>query len=245
MRWNLQQLKDDVDLVHGKEQRNILSPCIQSIIDRKLYARYHFQEFERLLTEFLKGNEDQVSLSKLVLGSDEEERIEFNHCRKMVEANIVACLQSLHAISDILSHVIYFSLNMDSKVDLKLSPRYVSLHNVENKISIKSEYSKLSSLIEQLISHQDYRYLVDIVNHSKHRSVVGTSFTVDGSGESERHYGLEFVSFSYEGRNHPKKWIDDYLSNEYARQDPLTLEIGNEVNALVKEILTSKSASML
>lgn len=203
MRWDLQQLKDDVDLLHGKEQRNILSPCIQSIIDRKLYARYHYQEFERLLTELLRGNEDQVSLYNLVLVS-EEEWIEFNHCRKMVEANVVACLQSLHAISDILSHVIYFSLNMDSEVDLKLSPRYVSLHNVKNKISIKSEYSRLSSLIEQLISHQDYRYLVDIVNHSKHRSVVGTSFTLDDSVESERHYGLELVSFSYEGRNHPK-----------------------------------------
>jgi len=225
MRWNLKELRNDVEHIHGKEQRDILSPCLESIIDRKHYARYHFQEFERLITEFLKGKEDEVSLFKLVLGSDDEQNMEFYRCRKMVEANVVACLQSMHAISDILSHVIYFSLNMGSDSDLKLSPRKISLHNVKDKISNKPDYSKLFSLIEQFTNHQDYRYLVDIVNHSKHRSIVGTSFTVDISGESGRPHGLEFVAFSYEQRNHYKRWIDDYLNSEYRRQDPLTIEI--------------------
>ena len=240
MGWNLQELKDDVGLLFGKEQRDILSPCIESIISRKGYARYHFQEFKKLLTEFLKGKEDEASLFKLVLGSEEEDRMEFYHLRTKVEANVVACLQSIHAVSDILSHVIYFSLNMDSHADLKLEQKKISLFNVKNKISKTSEYSSLFILVKQLIDHQDYRYLVDIVNHSKHRSTVGTIFKVDFSEEPGRTHALQFASFSYEERNHSKRWIDDYLNDEYKRQDPLTIEIGNEINALVKNMLTSK-----
>jgi hypothetical protein len=238
MKWSIQELREDVELVNGEAQRNLLSPCLESIVDRKLYARYHFQEFERLLKEFL-ADRSKISLLKLVFDNDEDERSNFYLCRKQAEANIMGCLQSMHTIADILSHVIYYSLNMNRYALLKMVARKVSILSVQKKLTGISEYETLRNLINQLIGHADYKYLCDIVNHSKHRSIVGTSFTVNFGDDVDRLHGLEFLAFEYESRLHPERWVDEYLKNEYKRQDSLIIEIGNEINRVVRARVTN------
>ena len=238
MAWNLKELREDVELAYGEAQRNLLSPSLESIVDRKFYARYHFQEFEWLLKEFLVDR-SKISLLKLVFDNDEDERSNFYLCRKQAEANIMGCLQSMHTIADILSYVIYYSLNMNRDASLQMLARKVTIHSILKNLTEISEYETLRNLINQLIGHADYKYLVDIVNHSKHRSIVGTSFTVNLGDDGDRLHGLEFLAFEYESRLHPKRWVDEYLENEYKRQDSLILEIGNEINRVVRASIST------
>lgn len=233
MSWNLQILKDEVEETHGEAQRELLIPCLESIVDRQHYANYHFQDFESLLKEFLSSRSEVDQLFRLVIGSDLNERNEWHICRKKAEANIVGCLQSMHATSDILGHVIYYALNMNQNSLLRLSDMKISIYSVSKKISSVPKYSDLSDCVNKLTTHTDFRYLSDIVNHSKHRSVIGTSFTVNVHEDSGRPHGIEFHSFNYNDRNHNRRWVDTYLKSEHTRQLSLIIKVGNEINRLV------------
>ena len=234
MKWSLKELRGDVERLHGEEQEKLLFPCLESVVNRKRYARYHFQEFNKLLSEYLANKTDELSLIQLVMGGDEDERGDFDDCRLRAEANIMGCMQSMHSVADILGHVIYYSLNMNNCPSMKLKARYVSIYNVFNKLKGSAQYDDLYKKIAILINNANYQYLADVVNHSKHRSIVGTSFTVDTQDGADRLHGFRFLAFEYQGRIYPERWVDNFLEDEYKRQDSLVIGIGNEINQLVR-----------
>lgn len=239
MTWNLKELKEDVEFLYGRHQRDLLAPCLASIVDREWYARFHLQEAMILLKEFLANRDDEISLIRLTLGSDELEQKEFYLRRRKAEAHLVACMQSMHALSDTLGHVVYFSLGMNLSAHEVLDARKISIHAVHALLKAETTTQYLKGLVNQLIEPTSYQYLSDLVNHSKHRSIVGTSFTVESDQSSGRLYGLEFIAFSYEGkegvRNHDSRWADSFIEVEYARQSALANQIGNTLNQLVRE----------
>lgn len=234
MNWNLKDLRKNIENCYGKAQREILSPYLDSIFERRIYAQFHFQEFERLLSEFLTDKEDKTSLTTLILGIDKEESSNFHICKIQVRAHVIACLQSMHAISDTLSHVIYYSLNMNNNKELKIKPHRVDIDNVLEKLKISPEYKKICKLINELIKNPEYKYLKDIVNRSKHRSIIDTPFIVHLLDDDERPHGLEFCAFKHDGKSYPKRWVDDYLKSEYYRQGQLIVNIGKEINQTVR-----------
>lgn len=231
MTWNLSQLRDNVATQHGDAQREHLSPSLNSIVDRQLYARFHFQEASRILKEVLEDRDDQSVLIDLVFGADREAHHEFANSRKFAEAHITACLQSLHSLSDILAHAIYYALGLNLDDATKLRPSRIYLYKVRPLIPA----GKMSTLIQELVEHADYRYLGDIVNHSKHRSVVQTPYSLDVTGTATRPHGLKFAAFTYDGRAHPARWVASFVESEYNRQSVLTTDIGELLNELVRE----------
>lgn len=60
--WDLQQLRDDVQRVHGTEQLELMSPSLNSVAARGYHVMFHYQEAERLMSEFLAKRSDQISL---------------------------------------------------------------------------------------------------------------------------------------------------------------------------------------
>jgi len=235
MAWNLKQLREDVERLYGAEQREWLSPCLDSVADRQFYARFHFQEGMRLLGEFLENRDDQSSLIMLIVGTDREQYEEFYIRRKQAEAHVVACMQSMHALSDTLGHVLYFATGQNLDPQTRLDPRRVSIFLAQAALKLDSAAAGVEALTKQLIDHPDYRYLVDVVNHSKHRSVIGTSFTVSMIEGADRAYGLELKAFQHQGRVYPKQWADSILEREYGRQAALIIQIGDALNRWVRE----------
>ncbi len=66
---------------------------------------------------------------------------------------------------------------------------------------------------------------------------VGTSFKVNLNSNEERSHGLEFNKFEYEGREYEKRWVDEFIKQEYSRIDTLVIGIGIEINKFVKNKL--------
>lgn len=231
MSWNLQQLINDVERIYGIEQQELLIPTIHSIVARKSYSDFHIEEAEALLNSYLSDKSEIVNLFNLVIGSHKDEQLHFRSCRIKTEAHIVACLQSMHSTSDILSHSIYYALgmNLDPKLSIKLKD--VSIATVHSKIN--QRYPSVGNLINELRTHADYKYLSAIVNHSKHRSVIGTCFTVQP--QEIRRCGLQFHEFTHNDIFHSARWVDDFLKSEYTRQDFLLIKIGNELNDMVQK----------
>lgn len=230
MTWNLEQLREDVRFLFGDEQRECLSPSLNSIVDRQTYARFHYQESKRILDEVLNGRDDRSVLIDLVFGADRNAQHEFAYRRKFAEAHIVAFLQSLHSLSDILAHAIYFALGLNLHKATRLPPKRVYLHKVRALLPP----GEVSTRLQELIDHEDYRYLADIVNHSKHRSVVQTPYSVDATGCDTQPYGLKFAAFVYDDQAYTARWADPFMESEYNRQSALITRIGELLNDLVR-----------
>lgn len=231
MTWNVKKLKDDVLVLYGENNYRRVSSSLESIIDREFYARYHYQESVRLYQKCPVDISDSSALLAVIIDNSSEHADEFYRCRKRVEANIIACLQSIHSVSDILSHVIYYSLDMDNSVNFRMRENQISIDKVKNKLADAEEYKILHNLLIELTKHADYEYLCNIVNHSKHRSIVKSDFIFYTDGGKPHEF--VFRDFTYSKQYYPKRPISDYLENEYNRQNPITDKIGNEINRLV------------
>lgn len=235
MIWDLRILRNDVGKLYGTSQLELLRPCIESVVQREQYAHYHFKEAERLLNEGLEGKTNKFEILPLVF-SGMKETI-FDKYQTKATAHILGCLQNMHSVTDILSHLIYYSLNMNNDPNSKIIERHISIKSVKKKLDSKKEFIELSGQLEKLIIHPNYEYLSDIVNHSKHRCIVGTSFTLHMNDDAERAHGLEFVSFDYEERKYESRWVDTYIKQEYDRQTQKIVEIGSELNRIIHKRL--------
>lgn len=234
MKWNVKLLLEDVFCLYGEKQSDLLSPCIYSILDRQFYVRFHFQEGTKLLKEFLEDKDDQSALIMLILGKDEEEYNEFYLRRKQAEAHMVACMQSMHALSDTLGHAIYFATGQNLDTKTYLESKKISIFSTRKALKLDPTKAEIEDLIRQLIEHSDYRYLSDIVNHSKHRRIIGTPFSVSMAEDADRPYGLQLKAFKHEDRTYSSEWIEPFLEREYKRQDVLIIQIGEKLNRWVK-----------
>lgn len=238
MAWNLEQLREDVRHLFGDEQRRHLSPSLNSIVHRQIYARFHFQESKRILGELLEGRDNEAVLRDLIFGANPDAYYEFASRRLHAEAHIVALLQSLHSLSDILAHAIYFALGLNLDKATMLSPKRVYLHRVLRL----APPSDMRDLLRALIEHKDYQYLSDIVNHSKHRSIVQTPYSVDTTGSDTLPHGLKLDAFVYDDRAYPALWAHPFLESEYNRQSALITSIGESLNVLVSAMRTFAKA---
>ena len=142
----------------------------------------------------------------------------------------MAFLQSLHSLSDIMAHAIYFALGLNLNKATRLPPKRIYLQQVRALLSP----GEMTTRLQELIDHEDYRYLADIVNHSKHRSVVQTPYSVDATGCDTQPHGLKFAAFAYDDRAYPARWADPVMESEYNRQSALITRIGELLNELVR-----------
>jgi hypothetical protein len=200
--------------------------------------RFHFQEGMKLLREFLEDKDDQSTLIMLILGNDQDEDNEFDLRRRQAEAHMVACMQSMHALSDTLAHVVYFATgqNLDSKTYRE--PKKVSIFSIRTALKLDPTKAEIEDLITELIEHSDYEYLADIVNHSKHREIIGTPFSVSMAEDADRPYGLQLKAFEHENRIYSAKWVEPFLEREYERQVVLVNRIGEKLNHWVRNKCT-------
>ena len=80
-----------------------------------------------------------------------------------------------------------------------------------------------------MLDDPGFTYLAALNNHSKHRSIIEVSYTVNFEADALEH-GLRFNPFTYDGLDYPANWVRPTLANEYQRQEGLILAIGNAVN---------------
>jgi hypothetical protein len=125
----------------------------------------------------------------------------------------------------------YFALGWNLPGSQNLSARRVTLHAINSRLPD----CPVKALLNDLVVAEDYVYFADMANHSKHRSVVQTPYSVDLTGEECLAHGLKFSAFSYEERHYQARWLTPVLSSEYARQSELVVQIGVQLNKLVHE----------
>ncbi|WP_095063996.1 hypothetical protein [Pseudomonas sp. Irchel s3f19] len=222
--WNLAELRSLVEAKFGRQQKEVLAPSLNSVLQRGAFAKYHYLEAKRLLDEATAAHTDPSAMMMLVLGADDASEA-FSEARFQSQAHITACVQSMHATADILAHTVYYALgmNLDPATELKL--RNIDMVNVMKKVTVAPVLQALTSLTD----HDGFRYISALNNHSKHRSIVEASYSVDFT-EAGMPNGLKFAGFEHGGQAYDARWVKPTLDPEYARQSSLIIDAGRALN---------------
>lgn len=223
--WNLNLTRERVLLRFGDEQLQLARPCLESIAERRAHAAYHFQEYKKLLKENIDDRLDTTPLMRMALLVDREESERFNLTMAHASAHILACLQAMHALGDLLASTVYVATGQNLGPHA-LPERDISFGRVIGILKRQSRYLELASLLAEFQTNADFIYLNGLVNHAKHRSIIGTTFLVEG----QRTYKLLFNAFSYDGRQYEKRGVPEYLEPAYLWLSEQIVASGHALN---------------
>ena len=222
-RWNLQQLRQDVERLFGDQQLRIINQCLRTIGDRRAFARYHHGEAISKM-DAVTQHDTEAELTAALMGAFDTDELSFSGMRFEASAHVIACVQNMHAIVDNMVHFVYYALglNLDTQRAIK-KERAINWQNVRDKLPPGPIKSGLTSLSDE----PGFTYLSALSNHSKHRSIVEVDYSINFHSDT---HGLRFTPFSYDGIHYPAAWVRPTLRDEYQRQEDLILRIGKSVN---------------
>lgn len=236
MSWNLTELKENANKLYGPARKELINDSARSIIERQNYAHYHFDEASSQFNVFFENRKSLRESVDLVFRRDGSGLADFDCLMLGIQAHILGFMQSLHSVSDILSHVIYYSLDLQS-TEPKLPLSRLTIHTLLSVIKRKFEYDYLSVLIEELSKSGEYQYLADLVNHSKHRGVIAPFFNVNLENTEGEHHEIKFSGFNFGDKKYAPRLVFEFVEAEFNRQCQLIIDIGNELNRLVAKKL--------
>jgi hypothetical protein len=233
--WDSGLTGELVTAVFSAAQWKKAHPSVRSMTDRPEFCRYHYHEALDMMNEYIKSNLKETGLWGVY-----EDYDEFSYLMLKIRANIVAFVQSLHAVADTCSHMLYYSLALD-KLPKPLKERDIYANKVlklleQQRDAGHPEYDKLCRLFREITTGDDYRYLDALTNTSKHRSIVRPELNEDATGRREEKWILFLESFWYAGEMFEKTNAREFMQKEHDRIQPLTVDIGVELNEVLKKL---------
>lgn len=233
--WDAEETRKLVLTLYGPDQLEVVRQCINSIVDRQRYARFHFQEAKAILNAYFDIRLESKTALEIVLLGNEEERDEFEYCQTKIGAHIIGFVQSMHSLGDILANTIYFSLGCNFLFP-SLAKSNITLHATQVFLSKKVEFADLSAIMKSILDNEEFKYLAALANHSKHRSLIKPTLWFDTTGKAQDPYTLRFKGFKYKGKNYPDRLVLPFLENEYSHLSKTVIEMGNALNTVLLKI---------
>lgn len=231
--WNLEETRKHVARLYGRNQLELAKPCFQSVFDRQMYAWIHYQDACTKIDAYVQAQLQDTSLLEVTFGGRDEAWEEFNIFVRELGAHLTACIQSMHALPDILAHAVYYSLGLNI-APAALKSRDVGAASVMKLLKSDTGLATLNSLLAELINGSGFVYLSALANQAKHRSIVFPSLSEDWTGERNERHMVIFPAFSYGSACYPQVFADEFLKTEYERCSGLVVEIGSSLNALLR-----------
>lgn len=230
--WHIEETRRHVHRLFGREQLNLANPSLHSAVERQSFVSIHYHDVRRILDEFVDSKLKKSSLFEVIFASDEDTQDTFQVFIFKVSAYVTACIQSLHAINDILSHAIYFSLGLNTLPN-PLAEHKIDARTVLKRLGEVDAFTSIHDVFNELCNGGESAHLNALSNHGKHRSVIRASLNEDQSGLSVDKYYIKFPGFRYRGRDYPEVEVAAFLSAEYARSSRCIVEVGIELNRIL------------
>ncbi|BEU95546.1 hypothetical protein ACDW_43360 (plasmid) [Acidovorax sp. DW039] len=234
-RWSVELTKELVTEVFGKEQWAKAFPSVRAVTDRPAFCGYHYHEALDMMNKYVNSNMKDVGLFSIFGNSDE-----FNELMLQISANVVAFVQSLHALTDCCSHMLYHTLALE-KHPSPLKERDINAAQVLKRLKPNSntedlEHGKLYTLFKQMTTGEDYRYLCALSNTLKHRSMILPQLNQDTTGTRQEKWILFLEPFKYMGSSFDRTNVREFMRKEHDRIQPLTVDIGVQMNETLKRL---------
>jgi hypothetical protein len=212
MDFRAQYLKRYLRDVRGDDQTDLFRFSLKSLSDRIQYAEYHLEEVKRLMAPYSSGRGPQPG----------DKLRPFRTALTQSAAHALACLQCLHSCADICAHVVYFGLSSNLEHN-PIDERNVGIATVLKRIPAHP----VSLALRKLVTHPEFEYLVEVVNRSKHKSVISIHYTLSTEGEAGAPiwHGIVFGRFERLQKSHPARRAVEFLSTELERQKSALAEV--------------------
>ena len=233
--WDLHHTYHLVERVFGRDQVALIKPCLRSVIDRQNFALYHILETRRLLKSFKRKHLADKNLLVALHGArNPPARVPFEVLMINAGAHATACVQAIHAISDILAHGVYFATGLNLSAQ-PISDRDISINSVSALVKRTPSLANLADPVSRIAAGQQYEHLTALSNLSKHRTIIRTALSEDWTGKRKERYEFHFPAFSYTTKsgqkNYPEVSFASLTKAEYDRLSFIVIEVGHEINA--------------
>jgi len=238
--WDLSRTNSLVEKLFGREQHQIVQPCLRSIVDRQNFAQYHYSETARLLKSFQQKYLTGQPLFMAIHGGDENARTAFERLMIEAGAHVTACIQAVHAVPDILASGVYLALGLNLRQDA-LPDKNVNIATVKDRVKSEAGCGALAALLQKVSAGEKYQHLSALSNLSKHRTVIRTSLNQDMTGTREKLHEFHLTAFKKPGKRGVKQYpsisLADLIEPEFLRLGKLVVQTGHKLN----EVLELKS----
>lgn len=214
--WDLEEFKNLLKQIYGEDHLHAAEQSIDSLGICLNFSIYHYNEYIKLYKE-LSAKTLIEQLNDIDLSVEEK-----------IAANILACLHNMNHIHDILGQVLKDTLY------LKLDKKFY-LSDVKDKLK---EYPNLQKLLNDLTEHEDYKYLKELINQTKHNAVV-VPFVRQSFIETLSS-GVILPEFKRKKVLYPEKDAKTFLNEIYSRESNLVAQIGQELNQILKNKVKDK-----
>jgi hypothetical protein len=233
--WDHPELKNLLEIRYGKGHQELAFKSLDSIFQNQDFSRYHYSEFNRLIEEHMTDKGAAKDYFQLTMSRDIDVRNSEFLFSTSCKAHIISLLRHLHCSPDLLAHTIYYCLGLNLDAESFLEESKVTLYQVKLILKRKSKYKDLLELVNAFTKNNDYQYLQDWGNQTKHRAnvVPNLSYRIVATGKDI--YNFTFEAFSFKGRNHSSESVISFLNREYDRESEKIILIGNEINKLVEK----------
>lgn len=240
MPWTLRETEDLVRRVHGNHQADLVWPVLRSIADRLNYAEYHYFEAKNLFDGYIAEDLSDTTSMLLVIWGDEQERLRFNEFLFKVGAHILACVQSIHAVGDIVAYAVYLATGMNLGPPAK-GGKGVHLHDVAQALTLEPAAHELQALLQALIDSEDHAQVRALSNLGKHQTIIRPSLNESQVEGGSARYSLRFSSCTHRKKTYPPVEAMKLLQRAYAPCSRVVVDVGNALNRYLQGMAPPKA----
>lgn len=217
--------------LYGPEQMELARPSLSSVVDRRDQANILWHSTRSVLST-LKRYAKTRPLFTMAWSADKRDRARYWLNERKAQAYVTALVQSLHSLSDLYAHGLYFALALNKLPGALEKERHINASRVRDRLTAP-DLATLRALFESLFEGGEFKHLSAISNSSKHRNVVKVSIHENYTGVGDAIY-LEFPAFTYNDVSFPAVGVREFTEREFNRCAKLIVHIGNELSGVLK-----------
>jgi hypothetical protein len=213
-KWNLAELRELC------RQKNIPESAIyqNSLEWRWRQADFHAKKAQEIWAE--------LGAAPFTFGDQRYDEAVFSY-----DAYVVACVQALHSMVDILVQIINVVI-----LETRFSESQVSAKRITEFMEKKGIGPQVTERMIELLNSYEFRYLDAFCNTSKHRRLINTRFRAEYGGDYRNEAGMKFRQFDYKGITYPETWGCDVLERYRYHIGQLVTNVGLSINKFLAEI---------
>ncbi len=234
--WDIVALKQRLNASLTPDCSGRAWNALQSLMSNNEICWYHYHELNTVKKDYLEkfssesSEQDAIRAIRRAFRGHDEEYATF---RLACEANMRALMRVLHSNSDLLITTVFFCLSLSGNENV------IKFDSVLKQLDSRGN-NCLASLLREFISGDDYQYLCDWCNYTKHWANVPSMITCSFGKAPEEMISWKFDSFTYKNSKHASIEVTPFLQKEYDRQGKLIPQIIKEVDLLHQQLCLEK-----
>ncbi|MFM2448941.1 MAG: hypothetical protein RIS44_1391 [Pseudomonadota bacterium] len=233
MVWNINETLNLVKKQFGAEIRDAARASIYSADQRLRFAHYHFHEMKRLLNSFTEDHLTGRNMWEFADSPDESERVEYFKLMDQVAANAVACVQSVHAVDDLLASSVFYCLNLNQTAK-SLEADKVHRSIVIERLAKFSKYAAIQKNLEALVNAPSFVHIDALSNQAKHSQIVRVLANEDHTGQRINRIELRFESFVRKRKRFQEVEVVGVLGPAYELASRTMVDVGNQLTKVLR-----------